>query len=193
MPEIVSLPPEEIFFSGKAVMTVNDENIELPDGRIYGSLELDIPLEIRMNNLQFADTVDSFMDSDDDNDISAEDIENASVIVTAKNEFPLEASLEMSLFDSKANAVKSTIKADKVICAAPVDSNGKTIVANVTESVSKIEVSKDFFKWADTADKIIFKFTLNTTDNGSKDVRVYSDYRIDFSAALVLKANINIE
>jgi len=194
LPEIVSLPPEEIFFSGKAVMTVNDENVKLPDGRIYGSLELDVPLELRMNNLQFADTVDSFMDDGDgEDDISADDIENASVIITAKNEFPLEASIEMSLFDSKTKAVKSTIKADKVISAAPVDSNGKTIIASVTESVAKIELNKDFFKWADTADKIIFKFTLNTTDNGSKNVRIYSDYKIDFSAALVLKTNINIE
>ncbi len=43
------------------------------------------------------------------------------------------------------------------------------------------------------ADKIIFKFTMNTTDNGSKDVKIYSDYKIDFKASLVLKPDIKFD
>jgi hypothetical protein len=37
---------------------------------------------------------------------------------------------------------------------------------------------------------IIFTFALSTTDNGTKDVKIYSDYGIDFKAALVLKPKL---
>jgi len=37
---------------------------------------------------------------------------------------------------------------------------------------------------------IIFSFTMSTTDNETKDVKIYSDYGIDFKAALVLKPKL---
>jgi hypothetical protein len=33
-------------------------------------------------------------------------------------------------------------------------------------------------------------FTMNTTDGGSKDVKIYSDYRIRFTAGLVVKPDL---
>ena len=73
---------------------------------------------------------------------------------------------------------------------AEVDINGKA--TGVTVSTTSIDLTSDFFSSIKDADNIIFQFTLNTTENGSKDVKIYSDYRIDFKAALVLKPDINI-
>jgi hypothetical protein len=49
-----------------------------------------------------------------------------------------------------------------------------------------IEITREFWEKVNDADQIIFSFTLNTTDN----VKIYSDYKIDFKAALVLKPDI---
>ena len=43
------------------------------------------------------------------------------------------------------------------------------------------------------ADKIIFQFILNTTDNETKSIKIYSDYRIDFNTALVINPDIKLK
>jgi hypothetical protein len=63
----------------------------------------------------------------------------------------------------------------------------------VAETSTRIEFTREFFSSITKADKIIFQFTLNTTSDGSQDVKIYSDYRIDFNAALVVKPDINFK
>jgi hypothetical protein len=43
------------------------------------------------------------------------------------------------------------------------------------------------------ADKIIFTVILNTTGTTPQEVKIYSDYRINFNAALVVKPDINFK
>jgi hypothetical protein len=199
LPELISMPPEYIRFSGSAKMNPagNDglrNNYVFDKSRFIGSLEFEIPLDFRMNNLQFTDTVDNFIKNDNtssNSSLKPEDIEFLRVDVSAKNGFPLGASLQMSLYDTVNHVIKSTVNATDILKPAPVDGNGKATAA--TETSTSIEFTSEFFKSINTADQIIFRFTLNTTDNGTKDVRIYSDYRIDFKAALVVKPDIKLK
>jgi hypothetical protein len=194
---LISLPPEVIDFSGTVTLRTSAkglqvENYNLGSERLLGSLELDIPLELKINNLQFNDTIDNFLeDKGNDNPADPADFQTLRVIVNAKNGFPLGASLKMSLFDSVSNKVISTINADAIIAPAAVDSNGKATVA--TESSTVIDFTKEFLNSINKADKIIFWFTLNSTGGSSQDVKIYSDYRISFTASLVVKPVINLK
>jgi len=197
--ELISLPPEKIYFSGTAMLNTLVKNSQygnyaVSTGRIIGGLEVEIPLDFRMNNLQFTDTVDNFIKDDgssNDNSVKPENFELLRIDVTAKNGFPFGVSLKMSLYDSLTQTIKSTVNATDLLEPAPVDSNGK--VSGTTDTGTSIEFTKEFFSAAGKADKIIFQFTLNTTGSGSKDVKIYSDYRIDFNAALVVKPDINLK
>lgn len=196
---LMSLPPEEINFSGNAVISITvkkspQESYLLASNRLIGSLEVEIPMEFRMNNLQFTDTVDNFMKDEIGNSNSPVKPENFKLLridFLAKNGFPLGVSLKMSLYDSLTHTIKSTVDATNLLEPAPVDSNGK--VTGVTETGTSIEFTSEFFSSINKADKIIFQFTLHTTDGGSKDVKIYSDYRIDFNASLVMKPDINLK
>lgn len=198
LPELISLPPEKIRFSGSARLNpgVNNglrDNYVFGDSRFLGSLEVEVPLDFRINNLQFTDTVDNFLKdtgSNNDNPLKPENFELLRVDITAKNGFPLGVSLKMSLYDSNTHVVKSTVDATGIIAPAPIDSNGKS--TGVTETSTTVEFTKIFFSSVTKADKIIFQFTLNTTGNGTKDIKIYSDYRIDFNAALVVKPGIKL-
>jgi len=155
---------------------------------------VEVPLEFRTSNLQFTDTVDNFMKvegSDKENPVKPENFKFLRIDLTATNGFPLGVSLNMSLYNSLTNSIKSSVNADKILEPAQVDANGK--VTTPTESSVIIEFPEGFFNSVDKADKIIFKFTLVTTGNGSKDVKIYSDYKIDFNAAMVLKPDINLK
>jgi hypothetical protein len=193
---LISLPPEVINFSGSAILTASAKNGQIDDyalgaNHLMGSLEIDVPLELTINNLQFTDTVDNFLEdkgNGNNSPVKPEDFQFLRVNIAAKNGFPLGVSLKMSLYDSGTNAIKSTVDATGILEPATVDSNGK--VTGVTESSTSIEFTSEFFGSVNKADKIIFRFTLNSTGNG--DIKIYSDYRINFTAALVVKPDINL-
>ena len=195
LPELISMPPEMIFFSGTALMNISAKNAGKSSSvhsRFIGSLEVEIPMELRMNNLQFADTIDNFLADvfDPGSDLTWKDFEFFRIDVDVNNGFPLGASLEISLLDSISHQVLSTLQANNLLDPAPVDNNGK--VTSFATSSASIPFTHEFFSSIDRSDKILFMFTMNTTENGAKDVKIYSDYRIDFTASFVLKPDVKI-
>jgi hypothetical protein len=199
LPELISMPPEKVRFSGSAKMnplgnTGSRDNYIFGGSRFLGSLEVEIPMEFRINNLQFTDTVDNFLqieDSDEDSPVDPDDFEFLRIDITAENGFPLGVSVSVILYDPVAKVNRSTVEADKVLEPAPVDSNGH--VTEPKECSASIEITREFWNSVDISDKIIFRFTMITTDNGTKDVKIYSDYKIDFKASLVLKPDIKFD
>jgi hypothetical protein len=199
LPALISLPPEIINYSGSATMSITTKegpgsvNVLGPN-RLLGSLVVEVPLDLEMKNLQLSETVDNFLKSDNsqtDDPLKPENFQLLRINIDAKNGFPLGASLKMCLYNSATNDTLSKIKASDVLKPAPVDSNGKA--TGETESSTSIEFNKAFFTSAKNADKIIFLFTFNTTVNGTKGIKIYSDYRINFKASLVVKPDINLQ
>jgi|WetSurMetagenome_2_1015567.scaffolds.fasta_scaffold01175_2 hypothetical protein len=198
LPALISMPPEMIRFSGSAEMNPAGnnglrDNYVYNNSRILGSVEIEVPLELRFSNLQFVDTLDNFLkdkNNSSDNPVKPENFELLNVDIYADNGFPLGVSLKMSLYDSLTKTIKSTIDATDILKPAPTDANGKS--TGVTASATRLEFTKQFFNSISSSDKIIFQFTLNTTGSGAQDVKIYSDYRIDFTAALIVKPVIKI-
>jgi hypothetical protein len=198
LPALVSMPPEKVRFAGSAIMnpggnTGARNNYIFGNSRFVGGLEIEVPLELRINDLQFSDTLDNFLQNNDSGDspIKPEDFEFLRIDITAENGFPLGISLSMVLWDSASNSPKCTIDASDILEPAPVDISGK--VTTPKSCATSIDITRDFWNSVNEADKIIFTFTMNTTDAGSKDVKIYSDYKIDFKAALVLKPDIRFK
>ncbi len=191
---LVSLPPVDLIVSGAAVLTPSADIFISGNSRLIGSLDVEVPLEFRSNNLQFKDTLDNFLDNSGDNNnddiLNPENFDLLRVDLIAKNGFPLGVSIKMILYDSVTQTDISTITADKILEPAAVEIDGKA--SGYTETTTHLEFTKQFFSSIKDADKIIFQFTLNTTDNGTKDVKIYSDYKINFSAAVVVKPDIKL-
>lgn len=199
LPALISMPPEKVLFSGSAKMNPDGNNGErdnylFGNSRFFGSLEVEVPLEFRLTELQLSDTVDNFLKSDDqDGEMSfnPEDIEYLKIDFYAENGFPIGISLSMSLYDSATKQIKSNIDATGILEPALTDANGKVTEPAKTET--SIEITRDFWNSASKADKIIFKFSANTTGSElSKDIKIYSDYSIKFHAAVVLKPDLNL-
>jgi hypothetical protein len=195
LPEVVSMLPEKIFFSGSAVMNVTSSTMYslLTTRKLEGSLEVELPLKLRVNNLQFTDTTDNFLAEafDKGSDLNWADFELFRIDFNVKNGFPLGVSLQMSLCDSITHEVISSVSASDVLASAPTGSDGKA--TGSSESSTSISFTQEFFNSIDRSDKIIFRFIMNTTGNGTNDVKIYSDYRISFTAALVLKPDLKFD
>ena len=196
---LLSMPPEVLVYSGNAKMDPAGNN-GLRNNYVFGnssliaSVETEIPLNFRMSNLQFTDTLDNFLkdkNANGGNALTTEDFKLLRIDLKAENGFPMGASVKMSLYDSTNGIIKSTVDAADIIKAAPVDTDGKA--KGVTTTATSIEFNADFLKNINKSDRIIFRFTLRTAEDGTKDVKIYSDYRIKFNAALVLKSDLNLK
>ncbi len=195
--DLISMPPDKISFSGSAEMNFTGNNGErdnyvFGNSRFLGNLEIEVPLEFSMN-LHFADTVDNFFTEaiDAEDDFNWDDFDSFEMVFNIDNGFPVGISLSMILYDSiNTPHDLGTVEADPLIDPAPVDGEGKVAADVFASSSTSIVFTHEFFNSIQSADKVILKFTLNTTDN--EVVKIYSDYRIKFNASLILKSNINV-
>jgi hypothetical protein len=195
LPELISMLPGKISYSGSATMNPSGNNgwnnYVFGDSRFIGGLEVEVPLEFRMNSLTFADTMDNFLTDafDSGSELNWDDFESFKIVFDIENGFPMGFSLKMDLQDSVTHKTVS-IDASDLLKPAPVNTEG--IATGTTFSSTPITFTHEFFSSIKKADKIILKFTLITSDNGSKDVKIYNDYRIDFKVSLELKPNVTI-
>lgn len=196
LPELISMLPYEIEYYGSASINPAGETIEdniiFGDSRFIADMEVEVPLEFRLANLQLSDTTENFLISDDPEEEDPIDmLEEFKLDLYVENGFPLEVSVMIELYDSTSMTVLETLSTGNLFSAAPVDLNGRVTQPSIGPPV-QIEFTPDFIDEAKLADQIIFTFTLNTTDNGTKDVKIYSDYRIVFSVGVKLKAGIKL-
>ena len=153
-----------------------------------------MPLQFRINNIQFSDTLDNFLKPDsnsgNNSDFKPEDMDSLIVNLVAQNGFPMGFSVRMVLYDSVKKVMIKTIDASNLILPAPIDAAGKA--AGKTESKTTINFNKAFFDAINSANKIILFFALNTSENGTKDVKIYSDYSIAFKVSVLAKPRIKL-
>lgn len=193
LPELISMPPESVVFSGSARMNPAGDNSHLRnnyifgDSRFLGSVEMELPLEFSIDNLMLTDTTDNFLQEEMDSDFGADDLELAKIGISLKNGFPFDINVKLSLFDSRTGRILSSINVPGLLKSAQVDSNGKSKLP--TESKSTIEVTNEFLDQVNRADKIIFSFGADTPGN----VKIYSDYGIDFAVTMYIQTNVDLE
>lgn len=187
--KLISLPPKQITYSGSVALDISG-SYNMLTSRLVGSLEVVVPMELRVANLQYSDTVDNFLKDKNDNSVNPEKFHFLSMKISAKNGFPFGVTMSVSTYNSATKTKLNTVNAGKIIESAPVDANGKS--TGYTDSNPDIELSKDFFTSAGNSDKIIFTFTLVTADNGGKDVKIYSDNNLSFKADLIAKPEVNL-
>lgn len=194
LPELISMPPESVVFSGSATMNPAGDathlrnNYIFGDSRFRGDIEIELPLEFSLTNLQLTDTTDNFLqDEGVDSDFGTGDLELAKIGLNIKNGFPFNISAKMSLYDSRSRRVLSSIDVPVLLKAAQVDANGK--VKLPTESASTINVTSDFLDHVNRADMIIFSFGANTPGN----VKIYANYSIDFNVTLFVQTKVDLD
>lgn len=195
LPDLISMPPTEIRFSGSGRMnpqgfTGTRDNYIFGDSRFVASLEVEVPMTLWVNNLQFADTLDNFLkpDAADNGSLDLSGTDLLILKITTDNGFPLGASLQIALYDPASATIKKTITAQDLIKAAPVDANGRS--SGTSQTLSTIECDKSFFDASRKYDKLIFIFNLKSTGDGTKDVKIYSDYSLTFKVGVKVKPNL---
>lgn len=161
------------------------------DSEIIYGMEAEVPLEFRAD-LQFRDTVKFDLSEDTVEEIDY--VEYARLYYIFRNEFPINIDPYLVLYDSITDTKIDTILLNETgenyfINAAPVDSEGETIIEQVREYEGMINLDEDIvYKLFNEANKLIIAglFSSYDPDNVSS-VRILKSYKLDFKFGLDTK------
>lgn len=184
--ELVSLPPYKIQIEGKltanAVSDPTKNQFVKKGTGINVNVELDLPMAFSTNNFQLVDTTDFDVQT-------LKTFKEVTLGLNIDNGFPFEANVK-AYFLNDANQVIDSISADKIIASATTDANGRTI--QTAKSRSRIVLSKERLDKLISlnAKKIRSVSSLITENNGTKTIRIYTDYDMKIAVGVIGKIDI---
>ena len=195
---LVFPPPDSIGYSlsvnanpdGDTTVT----NFVLYDSELLIGMEVEVPLEFRAD-LQFRDTVKFVLFSDREEESEDVDyIEYARLFYIFRNEFPINLDADLVLYDSITDTNLDTLQLnetadDYFLMAAPVDSEGESIIAEVRDIEGSINIEHDMaYTLLNDANKLILIGRFSSFDpENVASVRILKSYSIDFKFGLDAK------
>jgi hypothetical protein len=161
------------------------------DSEIIYGMEVEIPLEFRAD-LQFRDTLKFDLSEDTVEEIDY--IEYARLYYIFRNEFPVNIDPYLVLYDSITDTKIDTIWLNETgenyfLNAAPVDSEGETIIEQVREYEGMINLDEDIiYKLFNEANKLIIAGAFSSYDpDNVHSVKILKRYKLDFKFGLDTK------
>lgn len=146
------------------------QNFILDSSRFKVDINVNMPLEGKVKDLLFQDTVNfKFQD--------VEQLQSLGIKVAIKNGFPIGAKLQIIFADAKGNFVDSLLTDQVVLASATVDGNGKVTAAS--EKTTEVNYPYEKIQRLGRVAKMYVRAQTSTANDGSSDVKIYSDYRID--------------
>lgn len=183
---LLSLPPAQLNYSGEAITNTfgaSSGNFITDSSKIILGFEMDIPISIRTNSLDFQDTID--VDVEDD---LGDDIQYADVKAIIINGFPLELDMSIVLINSLTNTELEIIDFGSSVASADVDGNG--VVTSSTKSELSIRITQSTFSNLQLADKAYIVASASTFNDGQQAVKLYSTYKVAISIGLEIQFNL---
>lgn len=186
---LLATSPSRLVFDVKGISNANDptvSNFVRPGDQIDGMIELEVPMEIRLENLQ--QTFDYSLG--DGLDIS--DLDSAFVRIVTINELPFSGVLSMEVQDADSNTLYTV--ADNLVFETPfINVNG--FVTDPSGSSNDIAISKEGVEAFGVGARVVMTVTLNTPQTQtSRDifVKVLADYMIEIKVGIGGLVNIGL-
>lgn len=149
---------------------VQMQNFIEDSSRFKVDVDINIPLEGTLKNLIFQDTI-MFKFQE------VEELQSLTMKLFFKNGFPIETKVQVYFADTLGYVLDSLLQDDIILASALVGNNGR--VTTATEKNTEIYYPEEKILRLKKVRKIYVKASTNTVDGGTKNVKIYSDYRLD--------------
>jgi hypothetical protein len=170
------------------------DNFILDVSELNVNVEGLVPLHLRIQDVVLTDTFDFDLFSDEDTVFGPDNIDNMLIRMETDNFMPLDLGIQIYFIDTSRSwqPLDSLFGEDKnVFLSGVVNSSGRVILA--TNKVTEVEMSREQIKNVVDANKLLMKAYIETTDNGSRDVKFYSDYSLNFKLGTRIELHYTIE
>ncbi len=184
--QLISLLPNRIYHALQFRMNPLG-NVSGHRDFIYSDKVLDVQLNIEMpmffssEGLALCDTSSLSIDASDWNQV-----QSGHLLIAAKNKYPLDARLHLSLLDASGNEIDQITTGTERILAGAISAAG--IVESPTESVLKIPIDRDLITNI-TQSKFLKTLIVLDTQPAHTGVKLFAHYNIELqvSANLVYR------
>ena len=188
--DLLSNAPTSLSYtvSGSTQQGTGDEShFALDTSRLVVETEFLLPLDFRSTVIALEDTMEFEMD---DQGIDTSMVRQVNLTMSTVNELPIKLDLQVYMLDEFYQVLDSVFGDKQVILAASeVDQEGKLIQAG-EESNTAIFPAEKLGKLEEIR-YLQVQARMNTSELGSKDVKLYSDYSLDFKLSLYADLIIN--
>ncbi len=192
--DIINFNPKKLVYQGTVQSNptgVLTNNFILDTSKVSINAELEIPLYGRALDFTLNDTSKVDISSSFDWD----KIQSIDINLNALNYFPIESRIQIYLADSNKVVYDSLFEGEtQIVDAALVGPPPSYRVDNPVHKLTTIRLSNEKLQNFRKTNYIITSSKSTTYDNGSKIVKIYSDYKIavELSAKGEYKTNINL-
>lgn len=181
--------PNRLRFDIKGISNLNDPNqvnFVQPGNKIEGTVEIEIPLTIRLENLEkkLYYSLGDGLDTDN--------VDSAFVRINTKNELPFSGTLQLEIQDADSNALYTAD--EQIVLNAPfINING--FVTDPSGSTEDIALSPAGVEALATGAFLVLNVSLSTpTSQTSRDifVKVLADYALEINVGVGGRVNIDL-
>ncbi|MFN0200587.1 MAG: hypothetical protein ACKVTZ_03660 [Bacteroidia bacterium] len=178
--DVFNMLPNKIRYNMRAKTNYNHGpgyrgNFGLGRSKFAAMMDLEIPLEGQVQNFSMRDTTSLDFKSSLSEDIV--DVKSGTIKVHFRNDFPLKITTSATIYDAAWNVVAVLTPNDGFVIEAGVVGNGGVVLAPTQSLYAKTFSQNDMQDILKRGKKIIFNYRADTQPN-SKDVKLYSNYRI---------------
>jgi hypothetical protein len=178
--DFIALPPSDsMTYQGNIVFNpdgrpANDNFLNMDD-TITFDMEMNIPLELKLTNVEVI------------NDTSALDMKDmdflrtAELSIIATNEIPIDIELELAFIDTISGEQYGESVSGPLLTAAAVDENGNITATQTTNEITLDETDIDNMK---QANGLVMIGTISSPDNGETVGTLYADSELEIQLSI---------
>lgn len=163
-------------------------NFILDTSHLDVNIEVVIPMHLRAEGLELADTFDFEIGGDEG--FSRENIKSFMFQLETENGLPLEVSIQVYFMDNNDDYLDSLFNEQNwnILPSGVVDDDGKVIMT--TYNKVEVPLTESQIDNVFIAEKIMIKTLVETTDQGTRDIKFYSTNTLSFK--LGAKAEVSV-
>lgn len=187
LPDFLSTVPSKIDYSGYVEMNPGPgpySNFIHKDFSCSASLDIDIPLEVKIQDLVYETLMEDMDLLEDESD----EITNGELLFAVKNKFPLDANINLLLLDVNKNTIDSIQL--PLLTAANVGPDG--IATEYAEHEFNVVLTQQNINSLYDTENIKLVGHLTSTNQGNTTVKILDSYDINIKMAIKAEGTVNL-
>jgi hypothetical protein len=171
-------------------VSAGQNNFVLDTSHLKLDIEVSLPLEGTASNFILGDTLpfSAFEDQ-----ALSDNVSSALFRIFTSNGFPLDVDIQVYFVDSVNTKLDSLIAAPSsslIIKSGPVDPTTKRVISSgITTPPVDITIDRAKLKKLSATKSLIIHAKATTTNAGTQDVKIYSDYKLEIKLGLQIQVD----
>jgi hypothetical protein len=186
--DILNIAPHTLSYKVMGdIGSQNQNHFLLDTSRFLAELEFLLPLDLSFTEYTLSDTMDFAM-GDEGLDTSL--IKQVVITLQTENQLPLELGVQVYFLDASEMVLDSLLDGNPVfLSSSVVDSEGELLEASVDSH--EIDFPAEKLGVLEETEYLWIEARIVTAESGSKFVKFYSDYSLDFEISVFAEFRIN--